>query len=91
VFKRQVLEKINYQNNSDDFVFDTQVLAQAAYSGFRIGDVPIPARYFPEASSISLYKSTKYGLKTLVVVIKYLLQIFRLYRFKLFEEVDLRF
>jgi len=91
VFKRQVLEKINYQNNSDDFVFDTQVLAQAVYSGFRIGDVPIPARYFPEASSISLYKSIKYGLGTLVVVIKYLLQISRLYNFKLFEEVDFRF
>jgi glycosyltransferase involved in cell wall biosynthesis len=91
VFKKEVLEKISYQNNSDNFVFDTQVLAQAIYSGFKIGDVPIPARYFPEASSIGLYKSIKYGLGTLGVVIKYLLQRLRFYRFKLFEEVDLRF
>ena len=91
VFKKEVLEKISYQNNSDNFVFDTQVLAQAIYSGFKIGDVPIPARYFPEASSIGLYKSIKYGLGTLGVVIKYLLQRLRFYRFKLFEEVDLTF
>ena len=91
VFKKEVLEKISYQNNSDNFVFDTQVLAQAIYSGFKIGDVPIPARYFPEASSIGLYKSIKYGLGTLGVVIKYLLQRLRFYKFKLFEEVDLTF
>ena len=91
VFKREVLEKINYYNNSNGFVFDTQLLAQAVYNGFRIGDVPIRARYFPEASSIGLFKSIEYGLGTLGVVIKYLLQKSRLYRFKLFEEVDLRF
>jgi hypothetical protein len=91
VFKREVLRKINYQYNSDNFVFDSQVLAQAVYSGFRIGDVPIPTRYFPEASSIGFRKSIVYGLGTLGVVIKYLLQRSRLYRFKLFEEVDLRF
>ena len=91
VFKKEVLEKISYQNNSDNFVFDTQVLAQAIYSGFKIGDVPIPARYFPEASSIGLYKSIKYGLGTLGVMIKSLLQRLRFYRFKLFEEVDLTF
>ena len=91
VFKAEVLEKINYQHNSNDFVFDTQILAQAAYFGFKIGDVPIPARYFPEASSIDLKRSIIYGLGTLGVVIKYLLQRSRLYRFKLFEEVDLKF
>jgi len=90
VFKREVLERINYHNNSDNFVFDTQLLAQAVYFGFRIGDVPIPTRYFPEASSIGLKRSIIYGLGTLGVVIKYLLQRFHLYRFKLFEEVDLR-
>jgi glycosyltransferase involved in cell wall biosynthesis len=91
VFRAEVLERINYHRNSNDFVFDTQILAQAAYFDFRLGDVPIPARYFPEASSIGLYNSIKYGLGTLGVVIKYLLQRFRFYRFKLFEEVDLRF
>jgi glycosyltransferase involved in cell wall biosynthesis len=91
VFRAEVLESINYHRNSNDFVFDTQILAQAAYFGFRIGDVPIQARYFPEASSIGLQKSIIYGLGTLGVVIKYLLQRSCLYRFKLFEEVDLRF
>ncbi len=91
VFRAEVLESINYHRNSNDFVFDTQILAQAAYFGFRIGDIPIPARYFPEASSINLKRSIKYGLGTLGVVIKYLLQRFHLYKFKLFEEVDLRF
>jgi hypothetical protein len=91
VFRAEVLERINYHRNSNDFVFDTQILAQAAYFDFRLGDVPMPARYFPEASSINLKRSIKYGLGTLGVVIKYLLQRFRLYRFKLFEEVDLRF
>jgi len=91
VFRAEVLESINYHRNSNDFVFDTQILAQAAYFGFRIGDIPIPARYFPEASSINLKRSIKYGLGTLGVVIIYLLQRFHLYKFKLFEEVDLRF
>jgi len=91
VFKTEVLKKINYHHNSNDFVFDTQFLAQAAYFGFRIGDVPIPAFYFPEASSINMKRSIKYGLGTLGVVIKYLLQKFRVYKFKLFEESDLQF
>ena len=91
VFRAEVLESINYHRNSNDFVFDTQILAQAAYFGFRIGDILIPARYFPEASSINLKRSFKYGLGTLGVVIKYLLQRFHLYKFELFEEVDLRF
>tara|TARA_B100001964_G_C14227490_1_gene598364 strand:+ start:474 stop:1268 length:795 start_codon:yes stop_codon:yes gene_type:complete len=86
IFKVEVIEKINYHVNSNDFVFDSQFLAQASYFGFRIGDVPIPARYFPEASTIGVYKSIKYGLGTLVVVIKYLLQKFFLYKFCLFQE-----
>ena len=91
VFKKEVLERINYHSNSNNFVFDTQVLAQAIYCCFRIGDVPIPARYFPEASSIGLYNSIKYGLGTLGVVIKYLLQKSHLYKSKLFEGVVLKF
>jgi glycosyltransferase involved in cell wall biosynthesis len=91
VFKREVIERINYHNNSDNFIFDTQVLAQVVYCGYRLGDIPMPARYFPEASSIGLKRSITYGLGTLGVVIKYLLQRFHLYKFKLFEEVDLRF
>ena len=91
VFKREVLGKINYQNNSNSFVFDSQLLIQAVYFGFRIGDVPIPTRYFPEASSIGFRKSIVYGLGTLGVVIKYLLQKSHLYKSKLFEGVVIRF
>ena len=91
VFRAEVLERINFHRNSNDFVFDTQILAQAVYFDFRIGDVPVPARYFPEASSIGLYNSIKYGLGTLGVVIKYLLQKSHLYKSKLFEGVVIRF
>ena len=53
VYRRSVLERIPFERNSDDFVFDTQLLVQAVRFGFRLGDLPIPVRYFPEASSIS--------------------------------------
>jgi hypothetical protein len=58
----RVLETAPFEANSDDFVFDFQFLAQAAYFGFRIGDVPVPARYFAKASSISFRRSVTYGL-----------------------------
>lgn len=83
-YSREVLQVIPYTKNSDDFVFDSEFLAQAAYFKFRIGDVPIPCRYFPEASSINFPRSLKYGIQTLQVMIKYLLQKTHLFRFELF-------
>lgn len=71
VFRRAVLEKIPFDRNSDDFVFDTQFLAQAIDKGFRLGDIPVPVRYFDEASSINFKRSLKYGLATLGVVVQY--------------------
>src|SRR5436190_2239445 len=68
VYRREVLERVPFQNNSDDFVFDTQFLVQAVQLGYRLGDIPVPVRYFPEASSINFIRSTKYGLRTLAVV-----------------------
>jgi glycosyltransferase involved in cell wall biosynthesis len=85
VYKREVLEKVDYSGNSDDFVFDTEFLVQAVYHGFRIGDIPIPTRYSPESSSIDFTRSVKYGLQTLLVLAKYMLQQSRLFRFRLFE------
>ncbi|MBU0507950.1 glycosyltransferase family 2 protein [bacterium] len=70
-YAREVLETVNYHANSDDFVFDSEFLAQCVYHGFRIGDVPIPTRYFAEASSINFRRSLKYGLQTLAVMSKY--------------------
>jgi hypothetical protein len=84
VYRREVLERIPFEHNSDDFVFDTQLLAQAARLGFRIGDVPMPVRYFPEASSINFKRSVKYGLATLGVLIEYWMDRLRLRRSPLF-------
>jgi glycosyltransferase involved in cell wall biosynthesis len=71
VYRRAVLERIPFEKNSDDFVFDTQFLAQAVRFGFRLGDIPVPVRYFDEASSINFRRSLKYGLHTLGVVGQY--------------------
>ena len=74
LYTRAVLEKIPFESNSDDFVFDSEFLSQAAYFGFKIGDAPVPARYFPEASSINFRRSVVYGLGTLRVLGEYLAQ-----------------
>lgn len=68
VYRREVLERIPFDRNSDDFVFDSQFLVQAVHFGFRLGDVPVPVRYFREASSINFRRSMKYGLSTLSTV-----------------------
>jgi glycosyltransferase involved in cell wall biosynthesis len=84
-YVRDVLETINYRINSDDFVFDSEFLAQCVYHGFRIGDVPIPTRYFDEASSINFRRSAKYGMQTVAVMMKYWLAKGRFARFPLFD------
>jgi glycosyltransferase involved in cell wall biosynthesis len=85
-YTRQVLETIPYHTNSDDFVFDTEFLAQAVFYGFRIGDVPVPTRYFEEASSINFRRSVTYGTLTLGVMVKFLLQQLGICRFKIFPS-----
>ena len=64
-FSREVLEKINYHANSDDFVFDNQMISQIFYAGFEIAEVTCPTKYFPEASSINFARSSKYGMGVL--------------------------
>src|SRR5947208_11156629 len=64
-FSRQVLESLPLEENSDDFVFDSQMLAQCIYFGFRIGEVSCPTRYEPESSSINFKRSVVYGLGVL--------------------------
>ncbi|MBI3579432.1 MAG: glycosyltransferase family 2 protein [Ignavibacteriales bacterium] len=73
-YKREVLQTINFKNNSDDFVFDSQVLFQIVEHGFRIGEIPVPVRYFPEASSINFARSLRYGLATVLVGLNYLVR-----------------
>lgn len=66
-FSRDVLETINFNANSDDFVFDNEMLSQIIYAGFDIGEVTCPTKYFEEASSINFSRSMKYGLGVLRV------------------------
>ena len=84
-FSRKALETIPWQANSDDFVFDQEILIQAAHFQLRIGEIPVPAKYFEEASSINFMRSTKYGLETLLNIGKYLLNSTGLIKFKMFK------
>lgn len=85
-FSREVLESINYNINSDDFVFDNQMLAQIFYAGFEIAEITCPTKYFPEASSINFRRSVRYGLGVLGVSIRYFLAKLGMYRSRLFSE-----
>lgn len=85
-YTRDVLETIPFTQNSDDFVFDSQFLAQAVHFGFRIGDIPVPCRYFDEASSINFRRSARYGLLTLVTLGRYMLAHTGLSRSPLFRS-----
>ncbi len=67
MFSADVLRAVNYNINSDDFIFDNQMLAQIFYEGFEIGEITCPTKYFDEASSINLARSSKYGLGVLGV------------------------
>jgi glycosyltransferase involved in cell wall biosynthesis len=90
-FSRQVLETVNFQNNSDDFIFDQEVIAQIVESEFRIAEVPVPTRYFPEASSASFVASSQYGLGILWLVFRYLLHHTRLVEQKQFQSLRRRY
>ena len=85
VYRRNVLEALPYERNSDDFVFDTQFLAQAVHHGFRLGDIPVPVRYFAEASSINFKRSTIYGLRTVSTMMRFWLHRLGIWRSKLFK------
>lgn len=85
-FNRKVLETLPLNANSDDFVFDNEMLAQAVAFGFRIGEISCPAKYFPEGSSISFWPSVKYGIGVLVTAIKYLLHTNNIMSFRIFER-----
>lgn len=85
-YSRRFLETIPYLRNADDFVFDTQVIAQGVHWNMRIVEVPVATKYFPEASSATLTQSTVYGLKTLGTMLQLLLHRWKLIRSRLFSE-----
>ena len=84
-FGRRVLMELPLLENSDDFVFDNQIIVQSVYAGFRIGEVSCPAKYFAEASSINARRSIVYGLGVVVTTLKFVLQKWGLARFRLFS------
>ena len=84
-YSKEVLKQIPFNNNSDDFVFDNQVLAQITYAEYEIGEVTCPTKYFEEASSINFSRSMKYGIGCMIISVKYRLQKWKLGKFKLFK------
>ncbi|MDO9307745.1 MAG: glycosyltransferase family 2 protein [Deltaproteobacteria bacterium] len=85
-FTRQVLEKLPLEKNSDDFVFDNQMLAQVTWNGFRIGEVSCPTRYFTDASSINFRRSVIYGLGVLATSLQYRLSKLGIIHFDIFSD-----
>ena len=84
-FARTVLDSLPLEANSDDFVFDNQMLAQIVYFGYRMGEVSCPTRYFAEASSINFWRSCKYGLGVLATSLQFRLQKWGLANFRIFS------
>jgi glycosyltransferase involved in cell wall biosynthesis len=85
-YSREILEKINYNSDSDDFVFDNQILAQIFYNGYTVGEISCPTLYFAESSSINFRRSIVYGLGVLLTSFKYLLDKTGIYHFSLFKK-----
>jgi glycosyltransferase involved in cell wall biosynthesis len=85
-FSREVLSSLPLLENSDDFVFDNQILAQAVYFGYRIGEVTAPSQYTRESSSIGFSRSVAYGWGVIGTALKFVLQKLRLGRFPIFNR-----
>ena len=85
-FARHVLESLPLRDNSDDFVFDNEMIAQIVYFNYRIGELSCPTKYFPEASSINFRRSVRYGLGVLVTSIKFRLQKWGWTKFRIFNS-----
>jgi glycosyltransferase involved in cell wall biosynthesis len=85
-FSKEVLEAINFNQNSDDFVFDNEMLSQIIYAGFEIAEVTCPTKYFEEASSINFSRSSKYGLGVLRVSFSHFLQRLGVANFKMYKK-----
>ncbi len=87
-FSREVLENVNYHANSDDFVFDNQMLSQIFYAGYEIAEITCPTKYFEEASSINVTRSMKYGLGVMNTSISYFLQKKGLASFEIYKKPE---
>jgi glycosyltransferase involved in cell wall biosynthesis len=85
-FRREVVENLPLEENSDDFVFDNQMIAQAVYFGYRVGEISCPTRYFEEASSINFSRSVRYGCGVLETSLKFRMHRMKLMKSRLFRE-----
>lgn len=85
-FSRSVLTTLPLLENSDDFVFDNQILAQCVHFGFRVGEISCPTKYLEEASSINFRRSVRYGIGVLITSLQYRLHKLRLMRFRIFSS-----
>ena len=90
-FRRDVLETVNFPANSDGFVFDQEIIAQVVAARFRIAEIPVPTRYFPEASSASFLASVVYGLRILAVLFWFTLNQRGLRRSRRFDSLRARY
>jgi glycosyltransferase involved in cell wall biosynthesis len=90
-YRRQALEAVNVEMNSDKFVFDQEIVAQFVDVGMRIAEIPVPTRYFPQASSCSFMSSCRYGFSILGVLTRYVLHRSKLVRQKQFQSLRKRY
>ena len=85
-FSRKVLEEINFASNSDDFIFDNQVLSQVIFAGYEIGEITCPTKYFDEASSINFRRSVKYGFGVILTSWMHFFQRIGLAKFEMYRH-----
>jgi glycosyltransferase involved in cell wall biosynthesis len=90
-FRREVLETVNFSMNSDGFIFDQEIIAQIVAAEFRIAEIAVPTRYFPEASSASFVQSSIYGLKILSLLFRFILDRSGILRTRQFESLRGRY
>ena len=87
-YSRRLLQHLPFEENSNDFLFDNQILAQTLWYGYRIAEVSCPTRYFPEASSINFPRSVRYGIGCLATGVRYRLAKWNLLQSRLFPGRD---
>lgn len=90
-YRREVLESVNFDMNSDNFIFDQEIMAQFVAIGARIAEVPVPTRYFPQASSTSFVQSSVYGMSILGLLLRYVLHGSGFHRNRQFESLARRY
>jgi glycosyltransferase involved in cell wall biosynthesis len=90
-YTRAVLETVNFEFNADQFIFDQEIIAQIVAAGFRISEVPVPTRYFPEASSAGFLASSRYGLGILWLMTRYVGHRLGIWRQRQFESLRGRY